>query len=79
MKEIRFDYDALRKRIRLHSGSVQQFAKDIGMSYLLLLSRLNGKSYFTVQEVKAIKKQLGLTPQATKQCFFTLKENPFAG
>ena len=76
--KIQFNYDMLRKLIRIHSGSVRQFAADVGMGYHSLMSRLSGKSFFTVEEIEKISTFFNLSPEAAKQCFFSLQSGLFA-
>lgn len=66
-----FDYSKLRKKIKVEFGSVAVFAKEIGMSTPALLSRLAGRSMFSITEIKACIRALRLDDQNAQLLFCT--------
>ena len=76
-EKIMFNFDSLRKVIRLKFGSVRQFATEIGLDYNTLQSRLSGKTYFKVSELIACIEVLGLSDKEANCLLFNLSSGPF--
>lgn len=74
-KKIEFDFDSLRSVIRFKFGSLRQFAEEIGLDYPVLLSRLNGHSYFKLDELLLCINKLGLDANEAKRFLFCVKGN----
>lgn len=77
-KRVQFDFDALRKLIVFKYGSVRQFADVIGMRYATLLSRLDGDTYFSPDEIKACRKNLEVSDRDMERLFCRMRNDPFA-
>lgn len=72
-EKTKFDYSMLlgfiysNKKIKNKSG----LAKFLGITIPCVCSKLNNKTLFTQNEIMAIKKQFGLTPDEIDRFFFT--------
>jgi predicted DNA-binding transcriptional regulator AlpA len=65
------DPKALRLKMFSRACSVKELASVLEISKTALYRRINGKVYFTVPEVAACTKHLGLTLAERDQIFFT--------
>lgn len=75
MKRIKFDHRELVGKIVSKFRSVNKFRTVLGISYVGLNNKLNGKSYFTGDEIYAICDLLGVTNgDEVKKLFFTISE-----
>lgn len=75
---VKFDYEALRKLIKFKFGSIRQFAEELGMRYATLLSRLDGETYFSPDEIKACKAKLEVSDKDMNHLFCRTLNDPFA-
>lgn len=71
MEELIFDYTYFCMRIRQKYATPQAFAKDMGMSYTTLLSRIMGFTSWSVDEAVRAEELLDLTGEDMQMCFFS--------
>ena len=69
----RFEYNKLRGKIREVCGTQDEFGKAIGMSHMVLVNRLNGKTNFRQDEILAACNVLRIPQREIPAYFFTLK------
>ncbi len=73
MNKIKFDHRELVGKIVSKYRSVNKFRTVLGISYVGLNNKLNGKSYFSGDEIYAICDLLGVTDgEEVKKLFFTV-------
>ena len=70
-KEIKFNNKPLRERIINEYGSIAQFSAIIGIKDGTLRSRLNNRSYFTLEEIAKICESMNLNGREIDKLFFT--------
>lgn len=69
-----YDYRKLRGLITEHCGTLEKYAKAIGISLTTLHTRLANKTQFTQDEIRLSRKLLDLdTPEKSDAVFFTIK------
>lgn len=66
-----FDYTQMKRLIRAECGSYQSFAKQMGMSYITLYGRFNGRSEFRASEIAQAAKILKVKAQDIHRVFLT--------
>ena len=69
--ELIFDYTYFCTLIRRKYATPQAFAKDMGMSYTRLLSRIMGFTSWDVHEVDRAIELLGIYGDDITRCFFS--------
>ena len=72
--DIHFDTNELRYRIMKQYGSIKAFAEAVEMNPQTLSGRLNGRTYFDLDEIDRIKKALNLDRNEIG-IYFTTFEN----
>ena len=73
MENIEFDLSKLRGRIREILGSEQEYQRKMGFSNFKRDHRLNGKSYFSQDEIQLTCKLLSIEPNEIPEYFFKIK------
>ena len=68
-----FDNSRLKQRIINQFGSIQVFAKSIGMSTAVLSNRLNNKSEWKYTEIIKACDILCIAPEDISKYFFTIQ------
>lgn len=67
------DYSLLRRKIKVHYNTQDDFAKAIGIGRVTISQRLNGKSDFSQGEIKKIIEVLDIKIEEIPKYFFTVK------
>lgn len=64
-------YPELRKLIDSNYGDAKKFADELGISYVTLNQRLQGRIQFKQDEIKKISELFKLSPEEVVTIFFT--------
>ena len=67
-----FDYSNLKLLVEAKFGSMDEFAKSIGLPKNVLIDKFNGKGQFPVKKINKIAQALGINDaESLKACFFS--------
>ncbi len=70
---MQYNYSLLRKKIKRNFDTQDEFANAIGIGRVTLSQRLNGKSFFSQNEIEKISKLLNISKEDIPKYFFNKK------